>query len=324
MALWCLQRSGTTEFSREVEVMEVRGRTVHFGVQLQGQDSSWAEYAAAVRAVEELGYGSVWTFDHLLPWTGADDRPAFETLTTLGALAVLTNRARIGVLVNGVLYRDPAVLAKAAAQADEMSGRQARVLARGGLGGTRVPAYGMDFPPLAERYERLDEALEIVKSLWAQHRTTFHGRYYQLEEAPCDPKPVQSPYPPITVGGSGLGSLGWRPATPTGSTSPGSPAKCVRRARRLRQFCQEIGRDFDEIELSVHTPRAGGRTHARGRSTRPADDVERGDRPRGRTRQVGDRRPGRSRRAIATVPGRRHEPFRVRRSATRSTSARSS
>ena len=97
--------------------MEVRGRTAHFGVQLQGQASGWADYAVAVRAVEELGFGSVWAFDHLLPFNGADDRPAFETLTTMGAMAILTSRARIGVLVNGVLYRDPAVLAKASAQA---------------------------------------------------------------------------------------------------------------------------------------------------------------------------------------------------------------
>ena len=101
--------------------MEVRGRPLHFGIQLRGQATTWSEYVAALRGVEELGYGSVWMFDHLLPYSGADDRPCFETLTTLGAMATLTTSIRIGVLVNGVLYRDPAVLAKASAQVDEMS-----------------------------------------------------------------------------------------------------------------------------------------------------------------------------------------------------------
>ncbi len=87
--------------------MHVRGRPLHFGVQLQAQGTTWADYARGVQAVEELGFGSVWTFDHLLPFVGPDDRPCFETLTTLGAMAVLTSRARIGVLVNGVLYRPP-------------------------------------------------------------------------------------------------------------------------------------------------------------------------------------------------------------------------
>lgn len=102
--------------------MEVRGRPLHFGVQLQGQATSWGDYAAAVGAVEALGYESVWTPDHLLPVQGTDDRPCFETLTTLSAMALLTKNIRFGALVNGVLYRDPATLAKAAAQVDHMSG----------------------------------------------------------------------------------------------------------------------------------------------------------------------------------------------------------
>jgi F420-dependent oxidoreductase-like protein len=247
--------------------MEVRGRTVHFGVQLQGQATSWAEYAAAMQAVEELGFGSVWTFDHLLPFNGAVDRPAFETLTTLGAMALLTRRARIGVLVNGVLYRDPAVLAKASAQVDEMSMGRLEFTLGAAWAEREFRAYGIPFPPLAERYARLDEALQIVKALWAQPRTTFKGRYYQLEDAPCEPKPVQSPHPPIMVGGSGLGMLRIAARHADRLNVQGRPARCAARFEKLREICGQVGRDFDEIELSVHPAVVVAPTHAEAEET---------------------------------------------------------
>jgi alkanesulfonate monooxygenase SsuD/methylene tetrahydromethanopterin reductase-like flavin-dependent oxidoreductase (luciferase family) len=241
--------------------MEVRGRPLHFGVQLRGQAATWAEYAAALQGVEELGYGSVWTFDHILPYSGADDRPCFETLTTMGAMAMITTSIRIGVLVNGVMYRDPAVLAKAAAQVDEMTEGRLEFTLGAAWAEREFTTYGMEFPPLPERYRRLDEALEVIKLLWSQHRTTFHGRYYDVEGAPCLPKPVQSPYPPITVGGSGAGSLriAARHANRVNFTGP--PAKFSENGRKLHQFCEEIGRDFDEIELSAHPSLAVARTH---------------------------------------------------------------
>ncbi len=232
--------------------MQIRGRPLHFGVQLQAQGTTWADYARGVQAVEDLGFGSVWTFDHLLPFVGADDRPCFETLTTLGAMAVLTSRARIGVLVNGVLYRHPAVLAKAAAQVDEMSGGRLDFSLGAAWAEREFKAYGLDFPPLAERYARLDEALQLVKLLWAQDRTTFRGRFYQVEEAPCDPKPVQSPHPPITVGGAGLGSLRIAAAHANRLNLVGSATRCAERITKLEELCAETGRNFDDIELSAH------------------------------------------------------------------------
>jgi F420-dependent oxidoreductase-like protein len=241
--------------------MEVRGRPVHYGVQLQAQATSWADYATAVRAVEELGYGSIWTFDHLLPFSGTDDRACFETLTTYGAMALLTSTARIGVLVNGVLYRNPAVLAKAAAQVDEMSAGRVDFSLGAAWAEREFTAYGIDFPPVAERMARLDEALEIVKLLWSQHRTTYHGRYYHLHEAPCDPKPFQSPHPPIMVGGMGDKTLRISARHADRHNLMGTPERVAERAQKLQQLCQEIGRNFDEIELSVHPTVAVARTH---------------------------------------------------------------
>ncbi len=176
--------------------MHVRGRPLHFGVQLQAQGTTWAEYARGVQAVEELGFGSVWTFDHLLPFVGPDDRPCFETLTTLGAMAVLTTRARIGVLVNGVLYRPPAVLAKAAAQVDEMSGGRLDFSLGAAWAEREFKAYGLDYPPLAERYARLDEALQLVKLLWPRTGPPSEGASTKCRRPLAIPSPCSHPTRP--------------------------------------------------------------------------------------------------------------------------------
>jgi alkanesulfonate monooxygenase SsuD/methylene tetrahydromethanopterin reductase-like flavin-dependent oxidoreductase (luciferase family) len=240
--------------------MEIRGRKPHFGVQLQAQAATWAEYVAAVQGVEELGYGSVWNFDHMLPFAGADDRACFETLTTLSAMALLTEHIRVGTLVNGVLYRDPVTLAKAAAQVDQMSGGRLEF----SLGATwavrEFNTYGLEFPPLAERYQRLDEALEVVTLLWSQERSDFEGRYYRLASAPCNPKPLQVPHPPITVGGTGLGSLRVAARHADRLNMIGPPEQCARCNKKLEELCTEAGRDFSEIELSSHPTISVART----------------------------------------------------------------
>jgi F420-dependent oxidoreductase-like protein len=241
--------------------MEVRGRPLHIGVQLQSQRTSWKEYAAAIQSVEELGFDSVWTCDHLLPFSGADDGPCFDALTTLAAMATLTTRVRIGVLVNGVLYRDPATLAKSAALVDHISGGRLEFSLGAAWAEREFRAYGLPFPSLAERYGRLDEALQIVASLWREHRTTFAGNYYKVENAPCEPKPLQKPHPPITIGGSGLGTLRLAARYATIWNMQGSPAKCAERAEVLKRCCEEVERDFGEIELSVHPLIALARTH---------------------------------------------------------------
>jgi F420-dependent oxidoreductase-like protein len=215
-----------------------------------------------LRSVEELGFDSVWTFDHLLPFSGSDEGACFETLTTLAAMASLTARVRVGVLVSGVLYRDPATLAKSAAQVDHISGGRLEFSLGAAWAEREFRAYGLPFPPLAERYERLDEALQIVRSLWSERRTTFEGRYYRIEDAPCEPKPLQKPHPPITIGGSGLGTLRLAAKHATRWNTQGSPAKCAERSSLLRRCCEEVGRDFGEIEPSLHPPFALARTHA--------------------------------------------------------------
>jgi alkanesulfonate monooxygenase SsuD/methylene tetrahydromethanopterin reductase-like flavin-dependent oxidoreductase (luciferase family) len=241
--------------------MKVRGRQLHFGVHLQGQRTSWADYLGAARAVEALGYGSIWTFDHLLPFSGDTDGPCFETLTTLGALAVATSRVRLGALVNGVVYRHPAVLAKAAAQVDCMSDGRLEFSLGAGWAAKEFRTYGLEFPSLAERYQRLDEAMLLIKLLWGQQRSTFHGRYYHLDDAPCEPKPVQRPHPPITVGGTGLGSLRAAASHADRLNLIASPERCAELISALQTMRCAAGLTCDDIEFSVHTTLALAEHH---------------------------------------------------------------
>jgi F420-dependent oxidoreductase-like protein len=235
---------------------------LRFGIQLQAQRTTWPDFAAALQTVEQLGFDTVWTFDHLLPFSGPDDGPAFETLTTLGAMAALTSRIRIGALVNGVMYRDPATLAKSAALVDQITDGRLEFTLGAAWAEREFLAYGLPYPGLQERYDRLDEALQIVKSLWSEPRSTFHGRYYQINDAPFAPKPVQQPHPPIMIGGSGRGSLRLAAKHATSWNGMGPPAKAAARAAVLEELCGEANRDFADIELSWHGQIGIAATHA--------------------------------------------------------------
>ena len=236
-------------------------RPLRFGVQLQAQRTTWREYVEAVHEVERLGFDTLWNFDHMLPFSGADDDPCFETWTTLAALAAETSRVRIGALVNGVLYRDPATLAKSAAQVDIISGGRLEFSLGAAWAEREFSTYGLPFPPVAERMARLDEALELVTLLWTRQRTTYHGRYYHVENAPLEPKPVQQPHPPIMVGGGGRKTLRIAARHAGVWNGIGSPEFCAERIAVLREECAAIGRDAANIEMSVHPQMTIARQH---------------------------------------------------------------
>lgn len=227
-------------------------RRPRFGIQLQAQRTTWDEYLSAVCAVDELGFDTLWNFDHMLPFAGDDDGACFETWTTLAAIAANTSRVRIGALVNGVLYRDPATLAKSAAMVDHISNGRLEFAIGAGWAEREFRAYGLRFPPASERLARLDEALEIVKLLWSEPRTTYHGTHYSIEDAPCEPKPIQRPHPPIMVGGSGRKTLRIAARHADEWNCVGSPETCAERIPFLREECAAIGRDFGELALSAH------------------------------------------------------------------------
>ena len=214
--------------------------------------------------MEELGFGSVWAFDHLCRTTARDDRPAFETLTTMGAMALLTSHARIGVLVNGVLYRDPAVLAKASAQLDEMTMGRLDFSLGAAWAEREYRAYGLPFPTVDRTLRSPRRSAPDRQSPLGGVPDHDKGRYYQLEEAPCEPKPVQSPHPPITVGGSWFGIAAGSAARHADRLNVGGDGDKMCRAFRETGGNLQPGRghDFNEIELSAHLSVAVAPTHA--------------------------------------------------------------
>jgi probable F420-dependent oxidoreductase len=221
-------------------------------VQLQAQRTTWHDFASALSTVEELGFDTVYTFDHLLPVDGAIDGACFETLTTLSAMAASTDRIRIGTLCAGVLYRDPATLAKAAATIDQISGGRLEFTLGPAWAEREFRTYGLPFGRPGERLRRLDEALTIIRSLWTERRTTFAGDFYSVTDAPCEPKPVQRPHPPIMIGGGRAGTMRLTAKHADAWNGIGSAAFCAERIAAIRGFCAEIGRDEAEIEFSAH------------------------------------------------------------------------
>jgi len=171
---------------------------------------SYAELERFWRLADELGFYGVWDYDHFYGPDAIGDAVArdyrkdtLEAWTTLAAMATVVKRARVGCLVTGVTYRNPAVLAKMAVTVDHISGGRLEF----GLGAAWHEAehrgYGIPFPSAGERIAILDEALRVIKALWTEDTASFDGQHFRLEDAICNPKPVQKPHPPIVVAGQG-------------------------------------------------------------------------------------------------------------------------
>ena len=182
--------------------MQIFDGQLRFGVHSGQQCTDFPGYVELWQAAEALGFDWASAFDHFLPIQGDPEGPCFEGMTLLAAMAAQTTRLRCGMIVVGVTYRHPAVLANMAATIDHISGGRLEF----GLGAAwyelEHDQYGIPFPPIGQRMDMLDEAAQIVRSLWTEQQTTFEGRHYQLREARCEPKPVQERLP-LWVGGSG-------------------------------------------------------------------------------------------------------------------------
>jgi F420-dependent oxidoreductase-like protein len=234
------------------EMMAALRHPVRFGIQTPQQHGSWREMLALWQKVDTLGFDTAWVFDHFLPIFSDPTGPCLEGWTALAALAMATKNVRMGVMVTGNTYRHPAVLAKMATTVDIISG--GRVILGIGAGWFELEhrAYGVPFPQVRERLARLDESLQVIKRLWTEEQVTFTGRYYQLEEAVFNPKPVQHPHPPIVIGAGGervaLGIVARHADIWNGF---GAPDVFRHKIARLTEHCQRIGRDPATIEKSV-------------------------------------------------------------------------
>jgi F420-dependent oxidoreductase-like protein len=208
-----------------------------------------------VTRAEDAGFDSFWVMDHFhqIPFIGKPEEPMLEGWTTLSVLAGITTKIKLGTLVTGIIYRHPSVLAKIAATLDILS--KGRLFM--GIGASyfegESSAYGItstgSFPSNQERLLRLEEAIQIIRKMWTEEPTaSFNGKYYQIHNAYCNPKPIQKPSPPILVGGSGeRKTLKIVAKYADACNLFGSAETLKRKLNVLKEHCKSVGRDYDSI-----------------------------------------------------------------------------
>jgi F420-dependent oxidoreductase-like protein len=247
------------------------------------QGASYEQQLRMAQAAESAGFDAFFRSDHFLTM-GGDGRPGpTDAWVTLGAIARETDRIRLGTLVTSATFRLPGLLAVQVAQVDDMSGGRAELgLGAGWFDGEHT-AYGVPFPPLGERFERLEEQFAIIRGLWdtpAGGTFDFDGRHYQLRDSPALPKPVQQPHPPLIVGGGGARRTPRLAATfATEFNLPfSSLADTEAQFARVRVACTDAGRDPGTLRLSAAQTVCCGANHAEverraGNIGRKADDL---------------------------------------------------
>lgn len=203
-----------------------------------------------VTRAENSGFDSFWVMDHFhqIGNVGEPREPMLESWTTLSTIAGFTSRIRLGTMVTGIVYRYPSVLAKIGATLD--------VLSRGrlfmGIGAAwneeEAAAYGIPFPSTSERFQRLEEAVQIIRKMWTEQPASFTGKFYQVRDAHCNPQPIQKPHPPILIGGSGERKT-LRIVAQYGDACNlfGSSETVKKKLAVLREHCRDVGRDYNSI-----------------------------------------------------------------------------
>jgi F420-dependent oxidoreductase-like protein len=177
---------------------------LHFGVKTAQQNTTYESILRVWTEADKIpNMEHAWAFDHFIPLTTDITGPTLEGWTLLGALAARTERIRVGLMVTGNTYRYPAVLANIATTVDVISNGRLDFGIGAGWNETEHTMYDIPFYTTGQRIRRLGEACEVIKLLWTQTRANFDGKYYQLKDALCEPKPVQKPHPPFVIGGSG-------------------------------------------------------------------------------------------------------------------------
>lgn len=176
---------------------------MRFGIDIAQQRLEWDELLRRVRLAEQLGFDGAWGFDHFMPMYGEGPGPCFEGMTTLAALAGATERIRLGLLVTGITYRNPSILAAEAITVDHASHGRLELTLGAAWFEEEHRTLGIDFPPVGERISRLEEGVQVITGLMTGEFVSFPGRYYRLDGARLLPRPVQQPHPPLWIGGRG-------------------------------------------------------------------------------------------------------------------------
>jgi probable F420-dependent oxidoreductase len=230
---------------------------VKFGVHLPQVAVDYDTVKSVALECERVGFHSVWLTDHLLPILGPAQQSYLECWTTLSALAERTANLRLGTMVLCNLFRHPPVLAKMASTLDVISRGRLELGLGAGWFKTEFDSYGLPFPKASVRIAMLREALEVIRKMWSDEKPTFQGKYYSINEALCNPKPIQKPNPPIWIGTLKGGKLmfetiaryadGWA----VGSWYLPSINEYKQKMEQLRFYCSEAGREFGSLKKAL-------------------------------------------------------------------------
>ena len=232
---------------------------IKFGLQIPwfSWDGAPANHRTVLRdvaqAAEEAGFSSLWVMDHhfQIPVVGDAEMDMHECYTTLGYLAGVTEKVTLGPLVSGVTYRHPGIHIKQVTSLDVLSGGRAWFSIGAAWFEREHLGLGVPFPSVSERFEQLDEVLQIAKQMWSDEDGPFKGKHFELAETICSPRPLQTPHPPILIGGGGeKKTLRLTARYANAWNVPGWPDMIRQKTDVLKMWCEKEGRDFNEIEIT--------------------------------------------------------------------------
>lgn len=229
---------------------------VNFGVQIEPQFGyTYEDIRAIAQEAESNRFHSLWCSDHFFLHDKAEEINCLECWTTLSALARDTTTLRLGPLVSCNSYRYPSLLAKISSSLDHLSGGRLEFGLGAGWKEIEYNAYGIPFPSAGERVTKLDEALHVIKAMWKEERASYKGKYYEIEDAFCAPKPSQQPHPPIWVGGGKprVLDIAARHATGINFIPFPKPDEYAAKIQALSEACERHGRDPKSLKLSHFT-----------------------------------------------------------------------
>jgi F420-dependent oxidoreductase-like protein len=218
-----------------------------------GAERLGGQLAAVARTADDAGFDSIGVMDHFfqIGLIGPPEQDMLEAYTTLGYLAACTSRARLLTLVTGVVYRHPGILAKTVTTLDVLSGGRAWLGIGAAWNEEESRGLGIPFPPVAERFERLEEALQICLRMWQGNEEAFRGRHYDLSRPLNHPPAVTRPHPPIMIGGSGERKTLRLVAQYAQACNLFPGPNLGHKLDVLRAHCEAAGRNYDEIEKTV-------------------------------------------------------------------------
>src|SRR5215469_11351865 len=222
----------------------------------RGPERLGAELAHVARVADEAGFEYIAVMDHFfqIPVVGPAEKEMLEAYTTLGYLAACTSRATLVTLVTGTIYREPGLLAKIVTTLDVLSGGRAWLGIGAAWNEEESRGLGIPFPPVAERFERLEETLQICLQMWRGDEAPYHGKHYQLDRPLNSPQSLSRPHPPIMIGGGGEKKTLRLVARYADACNLFAGRDEARKLEVLRQHCEAVGRDYDTIYKTAYYP----------------------------------------------------------------------